>query len=137
MPIPDAVFQLHFFVEPGPRGPDSTVQSAFWMYPQAGSLYREAAHLRWQIENNLFKRLNHLAGTKRFRIKDPRAFFNWLHLLCATVATLHALLHILNRHPLVFKTLRDGIKFTWRNLFSRLLETAEGPLFVPDITASG
>ncbi len=27
---------------------------------------REAAHLRWQIENNVFKRISHLSATKRF-----------------------------------------------------------------------
>jgi IS4 transposase len=92
---------------------------------------RQAAHLRWQIENNLFKRLNHLAGTKRFRVKDPRAFFNWLHLLCAAVGLLHALIGILSRHARVFKALLAGAKFTWRNLFARLAEACEGPLLPP------
>lgn len=92
---------------------------------------RQAAHCRWQIENNLFKRLNHLAGTKRFRVKDPRAFFNWLHLLCAAVGLLHALIDILSRHARVFKALLAGAKFTWRNLFARLAEACEGPLFAP------
>jgi hypothetical protein len=40
---------------------------------------REAAHQRWQIENNVFKHISHLAGTKRFYFKDPRQFFNLLH----------------------------------------------------------
>jgi len=92
---------------------------------------RAAAHQRWQIENNLFKRLNHLAGTKRFRVKDPRAFFNLLHLLCAAVAMLHALIDILSRHARIFKALLAGAKFTWRNLFARLAEAYEGPLFAP------
>jgi len=39
---------------------------------------REAAHLRWQIENNEFKRLSHHAGTKTFYFKDPRPFFTML-----------------------------------------------------------
>ena len=92
---------------------------------------RQAAHLRWQIENNLFKRLNHLAGTKRFRVKDPRAFFNLLHLLCVAVAVLHALIDILSRHARIFKALLAGAKFTWRNLFARFAEAYEGPLFAP------
>lgn len=92
---------------------------------------REAAHLRWQIENNLFKRLNHLAGTKRFRVKDPRAFFNLLLLLCAAVAALHALTDILIHHACVFKALLAGAKFTWRNLFARLAEASSGPVFAP------
>ena len=31
--------------------------------------FREAAHLRWHIENNVFKRISHLDSTKRFYIK--------------------------------------------------------------------
>lgn len=92
---------------------------------------RQAAHLRWQIENNVFKRLNHLVGTKRFRVKDPRAFFNLLHLLCAAVAVLNALIDILSRHARIFKALLAGAKFTWRNLFARLAEACEEPLFAP------
>lgn len=30
-----------------------------------GEDFRELAHLRWEIENNVFKRLNHLVGSKR------------------------------------------------------------------------
>ena len=37
--------------------------------------FKEAAHRRWHIENNVFKRISHLAGTKRFYFKDPREFF--------------------------------------------------------------
>ena len=32
---------------------------------------REAAHLRWHIENNVFKRISYLAEAKRFYVKDP------------------------------------------------------------------
>ena len=49
---------------------------------------REAAHQRWEIENNVFKRISHLAGTKRFYFKDPRQFFNLLHIFLAAVAVL-------------------------------------------------
>ena len=83
---------------------------------------REAAHLRWQIENNLFKRLNHLSGTKRFYFKDQRRFINLLCLLAAAVALLDALIYSLARKPQLDKVLRDGIKPTWLNLFSRMQE---------------
>jgi hypothetical protein len=83
---------------------------------------REAAHQRWQIENNTFKRLNHLTGTKRFYFKDPKRFFNMLHIFCASVAVLHALIHILGRCTSLFKALRDGIKPTWSNIFSQTKE---------------
>jgi hypothetical protein len=43
----------------------------------------EAAHLRRHIENHVYKRISHLAGTKRFYFKDPRPFFTTFTLFCA------------------------------------------------------
>ena len=83
---------------------------------------REAAHQRWQIENNVFKRISHLAGTKRFYFKDPRQFFNLLHLFFTAVAVLDCILALLRAHKRLFEILRAGIKDTWRNLFSRIRE---------------
>ncbi len=83
---------------------------------------REAAHQRWQIENNTFKRLNHLTGTKRFYFKDPKRFFNMLPIFYAALAVLAALIHILRRYKSLFKALRDGVKPTWRNIFSQTKE---------------
>jgi len=37
---------------------------------------REASHFRWQIENNVFKRLSHNAGTKKFYCKNDKALKN-------------------------------------------------------------
>lgn len=91
---------------------------------------REAAHLRWQIENNLFKRLSHLAGTKHFYFKDPRAFFNMLHLFSAAVACLDALTTIINSHRRVFKALMAGRKFTQMNFLSTLAEVFEGTVLI-------
>lgn len=36
---------------------------------------REAAHVRWSIENDCFKKLSTLAGTKRFHFKQRRHSF--------------------------------------------------------------
>jgi hypothetical protein len=83
---------------------------------------REAAHLRWQIENNLFKRISHLSGTKRFYFKDPRPFFNLLHIFFAAVALFDAIIYILRHDEELFKSLLDGIKPTWRNISSQLKE---------------
>jgi hypothetical protein len=83
---------------------------------------REAAHQRWQIENNVFKRISHLAGTKRFYFKDPRQFFNLLHFFFAALAVLDCILALLRAHKRLFEALRAGIKDTWRNLFSRIRE---------------
>jgi hypothetical protein len=83
---------------------------------------REAAHQRWEIENNVFKRISHLSGTKRFYFKDDRQFFNLLHIFLAAVAVLDYILTLLRAHKRLFAALRAGIKPTWRNLFSRIQE---------------
>jgi len=83
---------------------------------------REAAHQRWQIENNVFKRISHLSGTKRFYFKDPRQFFNLLHIFFAAMAVLDCIIALLRAHKRLYAALRAGIKGTWRNLFSRIQE---------------
>lgn len=83
---------------------------------------REAAHQRWQIENGVFKRISHLAGTKTFYFKDHRQFFNLLRLFFAAMAALDYIMWLLRSHRLVFAALRLGIKDTWRNVFSRVVE---------------
>ena len=83
---------------------------------------REAAHQRWQIENNIFKRISHLTGTKRFYFRDHRQFFNLLRIFLAAVAVLDCILALLKAHKRLFTALRQGIKPTWRNVFSRMQE---------------
>jgi len=79
---------------------------------------REAAHQRWQIENGVFKRISHLAGTKSFYFKDHRQFFNLLRLFFAAMAVLDCIMWLLRAHTLLFAALRFGIKDTWLNVFS-------------------
>jgi hypothetical protein len=83
---------------------------------------REAAHQRWQIENNVFKRISHLSGTKRFYFKDHRQFFNLLRLFFAATTVLGYIMALLRQHRLTCAALRAGIKGTWRNVFSRIRE---------------
>jgi hypothetical protein len=83
---------------------------------------REAAHQRWQIENGVFKRISHLAGTKTFYFKDHRQFFNLLRLFFAAMAALDCIMWMLRAHRLLFAALRFGIKDTWRNVFSCVVE---------------
>lgn len=49
----------------------------FWVITTDLGLFpselRELAHLRWRIENNQFKELNDLVGSKRAYIKNPKA----------------------------------------------------------------
>ena len=81
---------------------------------------REAAHLRWQIENNEFKRLSHLAGTKKFYFKDPRPFFSLLRLFCLSLTVFDAFFYILHRNETASKALMQGCKFTWKSAFSQM-----------------
>jgi hypothetical protein len=81
---------------------------------------REAAHLRWQIENNEFKRLSHHAGTKTFYFKDPRPFFAMLRLFCLALAVFDAFFAILHRNLAASKALMQGCKFTWKAAFSQM-----------------
>jgi len=87
---------------------------------------REAAHQRWQVENNVFKRISHLSGTKRFYFRDPKRFFTLLHILYAGMAMLDYIMALLKDHPLVFAALRGGIKPTWRNVCSQIQEVLYG-----------
>ena len=91
---------------------------------------REAAHLRWHIENNAFKRLSHHTATKRFYFKNPKPFFTILRLFCTAIALLGILLQILKRNEKDFKRILNGIKETWKNVFSQLGETFETNIFV-------
>jgi hypothetical protein len=86
---------------------------------------REAAHQRWQIENGIFKRISHLAGTKTFYFRDHRQFFNLLRLFFAAMAVLDYILWMLRTHSRLFAALRLGIKDTWRNIFSCIVEALQ------------
>jgi len=83
---------------------------------------REAAHQRWRIENGIFKRISHLAGTKTFYFKDHRQFFNLLRLFFAAIAVLDCIMWMLRAHTLLFAAIRVGIKDTWLNVFSCMEE---------------
>ena len=83
---------------------------------------RETAHLRRQIENNVFKRMSHLCGTKRFWSKDPRAYFTMARLFAAAVAAFDAFISIIRTDPSRYNRIMNGAKFTWKNFFSQLNE---------------
>jgi hypothetical protein len=81
---------------------------------------REASHLRWQIENNEFKRLSHLGGTKRVYFKDQDCFFSLLRLFCLALVAFDAFFCILQQINDGLKALMQGCKFTWKAAFSQL-----------------
>lgn len=82
---------------------------------------REAAHLRWNIENNEFKRLSHLAGTKTAYFKDARQQLSLLRLFCLALAVFDAFLCIVRHDESDAKALLQGCKFTWKSAFSQLM----------------
>lgn len=120
-------------VEFFPKNQESRQHAESWITTTDLSLnheeIREAAHLRWQIENNVFKRLSHIAGTKRFYCKNPKAFYNMLRLFCAAVAIFDAFIKIFSRNEKKMKLLLGGIKPTWKNIFSQVDEYLEGGIF--------
>lgn len=81
---------------------------------------REAAHVRWSIENDEFKKLSGLTATKRFHCKDQSAFLTMLMLFCAAVTAFELALQILMQKPLEYKEFLNGIKPTVAGLFMRL-----------------
>ena len=97
---------------------------------------REAAHLRWQIENNEFKRLSHLGGTKKVYFKDQACFFSLLRLFCLALVAFDAFFCILQQTTDGLKNLMQGCKFTWKAAFSQLW-WLEGDAFEYLLTAVG
>jgi hypothetical protein len=90
---------------------------------------REASYLRWSIENDVFKKLQAQAGTKRFHSKDPHAFLIMLMLFCAALVAFQLALTILLKWGSEFKAFVGGMKRTFRNLLLRLLELLEDKVF--------
>ena len=97
---------------------------------------REAAHLRWHIENHEFKRLSHLAGTKTVYFKDRRCFFALLRLFCLALTAFDAFFAIVQQTGHAMKALMQGCKFTWKAAFSQLGWLEEGS-FEFLVTAGG
>ncbi len=59
---------------------------------------REAAHICWSIENDCFKKLSTLAGTKRFPFKDPKPFLTMLSIFCFSITAFELCLYMVH-HP--------------------------------------
>ncbi len=98
--------------------------STFWLITSALDLslaeLREAGHVRWHIENDVFKRLSHLAGTKRFKCRGNGVFRCFLMLISAVTAAIDAYISILRRSLAQWKEFLDGIKPTLVNIMFRL-----------------
>jgi hypothetical protein len=79
---------------------------------------REAAHARWSIENDVFKKLSGLAATKNFHFKDPQAFMTMLMLFCAAVTAFELALRILAQDQNAYKDFLDGMRVTTFGVFA-------------------
>jgi hypothetical protein len=88
----------------------------FWVLTTAtgyvGEDLRELAHLRWEIENNIFKRLNHLVGSKRGWSHKPQVMEMFLRIWMIGLTILGVYLFEQG-----WKTLKEdweAMKVTWR-----------------------
>lgn len=80
--------------------------------------YREIAHARWFIENNVFKRLNYITSSKRVYTKKLDTFIRLLALWLIGISLLQIFLlyfHSLNWHD-AFGNLRLSILFLLKQL---------------------
>lgn len=79
-----------------------------------GEDLRELAHLRWEIENNIFKRLNHLIGSKRSWSRNPKVMETLLRIWMIGLTLLGA--YLFERGWKKFKETWQTMKSTWRTV---------------------
>ena len=77
-----------------------------------GEDLRELAHLRWEIENNIFKRLNHLIGSKRTWSHKPKVMETLLRIWMIGLTLLGA--YLFERGWKQFKETWQTMKPVWR-----------------------
>lgn len=93
----------------------------FWIMTTAagysGEDLRELAHLRWQIENNVFKRLNQLMGSKRCFSHKPKVMVLLLRIWMMGLTLLGAYLNALDWET---KQSWETVKRTWQTVVRRM-----------------
>jgi hypothetical protein len=77
-----------------------------------GEDLRELAHLRWEIENNIFKRLNHLIGSKRSWSRKSKVMETLLRIWMIGLTLLGA--YLFERGWKKFKEIWQTLKSTWK-----------------------
>lgn len=90
---------------------------------------REAAHVRWSIENDCFKKLSALSGTKRFHFKEQKPFLAMLRLFCFSVTAFELALYMIKQNPQDYQSFRGGMKETTATLFIRFFALLEDGVF--------
>jgi hypothetical protein len=93
-----------------------TEHTEFWVLTTATGLQgedlRELAHLRWEIENNVFKRLNQLAGSKRKYSHKPKVMEILFRIWIIGLTLLGA--YLFECGWMKFKQTWQAMKQTWR-----------------------
>lgn len=74
---------------------------------------QEAAHVRWSIENNVFKKLSGLVKTKRFHFKERRPFLSLLRILCGALAAYDLTLFMMRDKESGIKGFLGPLKWTY------------------------
>lgn len=91
-------------------------RTEFWVLTTATGLtgedLRELAHLRWEIENNIFKRLNHLIRSKRSWSRKPNVMETLLRIWMIGLTLLGA--YLFERGWKKFKETWQTLKSTWK-----------------------
>lgn len=103
------------------RKKDEPEWTQFWIMTTAvdfsGKDLRELAHLRWKIENNVFKRLNQLMGSKRCFSHKPRVMALLLRIWMMGLTLLGA---YLNESDWETKQNWETVKRTWHTVVRRM-----------------
>jgi hypothetical protein len=90
----------------------------FWVLTTAtgftGENLRELAHLRWEIENNIFKRLSYLIGSKRTWSHKPNVMETLLRIWMIGLTLLGA--YLFERGWKKFEETWQTMKSTWRTV---------------------
>lgn len=105
---------------------DQPEDTEFWVLTTAmdltGEDLRELAHRRWEIENNIFKRLNQLVGSKRGWSYKPKVMEMFLRIWMIGLTLLGA--YLFQRGWKTLKEQWESVKVTWHmvtNLMKRSL----------------
>ncbi len=86
-----------------------------------GEDLRELAHWRWEIENNIFKRLNHLIGSKRTWSHKPKVMETLLRIWMIGLTLLGA--YLFEHGWKQFKETWQTMKSTWRAVTRLMLRS--------------
>lgn len=90
---------------------------------------REAAHVRWSIENNVFKKLSGLVATKRFHFKEQRPFLTLLRVMCAALAAYDLTVLMMDHHTADDKGFLGPVKRTYGMIYLQLFHSLEDAAF--------